>query len=142
MIVALRANREALPQSCLAKPGVAYLLYFKFLLQAEAAAEVRQRHMDELRTQIAANEESRKHEHEEQVQAGIAARAKIAREMALIEVGSTLCPCSPVYGNVCSENWLLLPAHSSCRSVHMRPQGSPVSQMRLSGHPSRCSDAS
>ncbi|KAK9865451.1 hypothetical protein WJX84_000287 [Apatococcus fuscideae] len=55
------------------------------LTQAEAAAEVRQRHMDELRTQIAANEESRKHEHEEQVQAGIAARAKIAREMALIE---------------------------------------------------------
>ncbi len=42
--------------------------------------------MDELRTQIAANEEHRKHEHEEQVQQGVAARARIAREMALIEV--------------------------------------------------------
>lgn len=46
--------------------------------------------MDELRTQIAANEEHRKHEHEEQVQQGIAARAKIAREMALIEVSCSV----------------------------------------------------
>ena len=46
--------------------------------------------MDELRTQIAANEEHRKHEHEEQVQQGVAARAKIAREMALIEVSCTV----------------------------------------------------